>query len=147
MSVCPTRSGFGEASRPRARSANGGFTCDTTVTLLFEGSKSWLLEVTLALEEMRPAVVGATTTVATATAPAGILPRVAVTTPPALPIEPCETLAETKTTDGGSTWLMTVLLAVSGPALVTRIVYTRLLPTNTGSGDAVIPMERSTPGH
>ena len=81
-----------------------------------------MLELTLAVEEMRPALVGATVTVATTTVPAGILPNRAVTVPPAFPIVPWETVAETNWADVGNSWLITVLLAVSGPALVTKIV-------------------------
>ena len=65
------------------------------MTVLFEGSNSGLLELTLAVEEMIPALVGAMVTVATAIEPAAILPNKAVTVPPALPIVPCETVAET----------------------------------------------------
>src|SRR5437899_919000 len=50
VSVWPTSTGLGAASRPTARSAKGGLTCETTVTLLLEGSNSWLLEVTVAVE-------------------------------------------------------------------------------------------------
>src|SRR5206468_813400 len=109
----------GLSKRPTARSANGGYACERTVTLLLEVSKSGSPEVMVAVEERAPAVVGVTITVAVAVAPTVKLPSAPVTVPPAWEMEPWEMVAETNTTPLGSVWLMTAFLAVLGPKFET----------------------------
>src|SRR6185437_11546233 len=56
-------------------------------------------------------------------------------------------MAETTVKSAGSVCCTDTLVAVSGPRLVTSIVYVMLLDTCTGLGVAVMLKPKSTPGH
>ena len=114
--------GFGAAERPTTMSAVGGLTCEITIALLFDESKSGCKELTDAEDEITPVAVGVTTTLIVAVADAGISPRLQLTTPPESEQPPCDDDDETKITLPGNAWLTDTLLAVLGPLFVTEIV-------------------------
>jgi hypothetical protein len=67
---------------PTTRSALAGLTRETTVAELLEVSGSGWLELTLAVDEITPAVEGIPTTVTIAPEPGVKVPKLPLTTPP-----------------------------------------------------------------
>jgi hypothetical protein len=122
VSVEPRTTGLGAPTNPTTRSAVGGLTCEITIALLFEESKSGWLEVTEADEVIVPVAVGVTTTVIVAVADTGMSPRLQLTTPPERVQPPCEETEETKIALGGNACPTTTFFAVLGPLFVTEIV-------------------------
>jgi hypothetical protein len=90
MKVDPNTTGFGAETTPTTRSAVGGLTCEITMVLLLDVSKSGWLEATDAEEVIVPVAVGVTITVMVAVEREGISPRLQLTTPPDREQLPCE---------------------------------------------------------
>src|SRR5262245_41209810 len=90
-----------------------------SVATLLPGTGSATAPETVAVFTADPAVVGTTTTVTVAIAPAARLPRSAVSVPADWLTVPWLAKAETKLMPAGSASSRTVPLAELGPALVT----------------------------
>src|ERR1051325_11715899 len=112
---------------------------------LFPFSGSTALEAHTALFVIVPAALGCTTIVAEVKLPLPTFPIfVKATTLPVSRYPAGD--ADTNVTVGGSVLVMVTVVAVAGPRLVTRIVYVRLFPTNTGFGEPTKLMTRSAVG-
>ena len=111
-----------------------------TVLLLMLGSGS--LPVTSAVLVIGPAVVGVTRMVATVLEALATLPRLQVTTPPNS-LQLLWGVADTKFTVAGKVSVSITPVASDGPLLETLSEYVRVCPTTTGSGKAVLEMDRS----
>ena len=130
----------------------GERTVVVAVPLSLPGFPSGVLEVAVAvLVRVEPAeTVGATATVrvktALPTANEGFEQVTVPVSPPAGVLQlqpPGVDSGSTKVVPGGNVSLHEVLAAGSGPLLVTVIVYVRLDPVLTGSGESTLVTDRS----
>jgi hypothetical protein len=90
-----------------------------------------------------PGVFGITLMVTDAFPPLAMSGRLHVTVPLEF-VQPAD--ADPKLTLKGSVSVTRTPVAVSGPAFVTVIVYTSVLPTATGSGESNCVIDRSAAG-
>jgi hypothetical protein len=103
---------------------------------------SGVLELTDAVFDTSPALVGVTSIVTDTSPPLAIVPSAHVTVP--LPEqEPCEALDATNVNPAGNVSVTVVPIAESGPALWTASVYRSVLPTTPWTGAAVLVIDRS----
>jgi hypothetical protein len=123
------------------RLAEGLTDVDAVLLLLpILGSDTLLFTVAVLLKP--PAVVGVTTIVTVALPPFAMLPRLQVTVLDPLQPLPWLGVADTNITPAGKGSVTVTPVAVLGPALPTINVYVKFCPTNTGSGDSVLVIER-----
>src|SRR5882762_4827851 len=128
------------------RSADGAaltvVTCVAELSLRF-GSSSFA--ATLAVLLMPPVCVGVTTSVTVAELPFARDPSAQL-----IVLVPVQLLwlgvTETNVSPAGSVSLTLTPVAALGPLFVTVIVYVRLPPTMTGSGESALVMLRSAAG-
>src|SRR4030066_467748 len=120
----------------------GLFTTVVAVALSLPATESTVTAVTVAvlLNALLP-LIGVTTSVIVAEAVLAMTPRLhdCVVVPVQLP---CDGVLETNVTPAGNVSLTVTPVAVSGPALLTVMVYVRLLPAVIGSGASVIVIPR-----
>jgi len=94
----------------------------TKVAELFAELRSVVTELMFAIFVLLPLCNGLTVIAIVAVALLAILPRLTVTMPLVCEYAPCEVLAVTKETPGGSVSVSTELPAVDGPLLVTLML-------------------------
>jgi hypothetical protein len=116
-----TVTGLGDADFASDRSVFGT-TVVVAVAVLFEVLGSFSAAVTLAVLVSAPTVVGVTTTVMVALAPASRLPTLQVTVPPDCVQLPAVEIAETSVTVPGRVSLTVTTVAGEGPLFVATIV-------------------------
>src|SRR5581483_9802417 len=102
--------------------SEAGTTVDVMVAELLAGTASTTLDDTVARSVMPPTAIARTPMVITAGAPAPTVPRLQITLLPLTTAEPCETSTEANVTPGASVLVTIVLVAPTGPLLVTLMV-------------------------
>jgi len=120
----------------------------SSLALLFPGTGSLVVALTVTLFVIVPDVPGAVTVnVIAGPAPTANIARVHVTTPAAsLHVHPVPE-ADTYVTPAGSVSSTLTPLAVDGPLFVTLNVYVNVPPTSTGSGLSLFVIARSNWSH
>ncbi len=148
--VLPAPTGSGLSTTVTPRSANAD-TNVFAVALLLPATGSVVVDDTVAVFESTVPLASAaptlTTSVRTAL-PAGIEARVQLTVPPAptagvVQLQPPGFANDTNVVPAGSVSDTLTAAALLGPALVTVMVYVRLLPATTGSGVSTLVTDKS----
>jgi hypothetical protein len=139
---CPTITGSGESVLVIDRLA-AGFTVVVVVQLLLPvfGSVTPLVTLAVLLSVPTAAAPGVTTMVTVALAPLAKVPIEQVIV--AVPVQlPGLDVAETNVTFAGKVSVTVTPVAALGPLLVTRMLYVRFWPANTGSGESLLVSAR-----